>query len=100
MKPMLLLSSVLPALYLTRSTNSDEHEPDWGKGRLEAYINNHYHEPSDEYHADWDLRGASQEVQLLHHMGSELASNRDFPKWNEGVEFKATCDATMNQSID
>ncbi|MEP4148475.1 MAG: M28 family metallopeptidase [Halioglobus sp.] len=90
----------VPALYLTRSTNSDEHGPEWGKGRLENYINNHYHKPSDEYDADWDLRGAVQEVQLLHHMGSELASSRDFPKWNDGVEFKATRDAIMNQSTD
>ena len=90
----------VPALYLTRSTSSDEHGPEWGKKRLEDYIKNHYHKPSDEYDADWDLRGAVQEVQLLHHMGSELASNRDFPKWTEGVEFKATRDATMNQPAD
>ncbi len=90
----------IPALYLTRSIDSDEHGPEWGKQRLEDYIKNHYHKPSDEYDPAWDLRGAVQEVQLLHHMGSELSANRDFPKWNEGVEFKATREATMNQSAD
>ena len=85
----------VPALYLTRSTDSDEHGHEWGKKKLEDYIKFHYHKPSDEYDPSWDLRGAVQEVQLLYHMGRELASNRDFPRWNDGVEFKAVRDATM-----
>ncbi|TDG13495.1 M20/M25/M40 family metallo-hydrolase [Seongchinamella unica] len=85
----------VPALYLTRSTASEEHGREWGEKRLQGYIENHYHKPSDEYDPGWDLRGAVQEVQLLYHMGSELASSRDFPQWTDGVEFKAIRDAIM-----
>ena len=85
----------IPALYLTRGTDSVEHGEAWGREHLEGWIAEHYHKPSDEYHPDWDLRGAVQEVMLLLHMGQELANNRDFPAWREGVEFKALRDGSL-----
>lgn len=90
----------VPALYLTRSTASEEHGREWGEKRLQDYIANHYHKPSDEYDPDWDLRGAVQEVQLLYHMGSELAASRDFPRWTEGVEFKSIREASLASGED
>lgn len=84
----------IPALYLTRGTDSVEHGQTWGRERLEGWIADHYHKPSDEYREDWDLRGAVQEVMLLLHMGRELANNRDFPAWRDGVEFKAVREAS------
>ncbi|KAA1192459.1 M28 family peptidase [Pseudohalioglobus sediminis] len=85
----------VPALYLTRATDSIEHGKAWGEARINDYISQHYHKPSDEYSPDWDLAGAVQEVQLLYSMGKRLADNRDFPRWNDGVEFKAAREATM-----
>ncbi len=85
----------VPALYLTRSTDSVEHGKEWGEERLKEYTANHYHKPSDEYDASWDLRGAAQEMLLLFAIGGELASNRDFPEWREGNEFKGVRDASL-----
>lgn len=48
-----------------------------------------YHQPCDAWSADWDLRGAAQDVALLHAMGRDLAESRDWPDWREGSEFKA-----------
>jgi Zn-dependent M28 family amino/carboxypeptidase len=87
----------IPALYLTNATDSVEHGKAWGDERLKDYTANHYHKPSDEYDAAWDLSGAAQEVMLLLQMGRELAANRDFPSWNEGVEFKRARDASLQQ---
>ena len=87
----------VPALYLTNATDSVEHGKAWGDERLKDYTANHYHKPSDEYDADWDLSGAAQEVMLLLEMGRELAGNRDFPNWHEGVEFKRARDASLQQ---
>lgn len=87
----------IPALYLTNATDSVEHGKAWGDERLKDYTANHYHKPSDEYDAAWDLSGAAQEVMLLLQMGRELAANRDFPNWNEGVEFKRARDASLQQ---
>jgi Zn-dependent M28 family amino/carboxypeptidase len=85
----------VPALYLTRSTDSVAHGREWGEKRISDYIAQHYHKPSDEYDPSWDLTGAVQEIQLLHHMGRSLASNRDFPRWTPGVEFEAVREASL-----
>ena len=90
----------IPALYLTRSTDSVEHGKAWGEERLKAYTAEHYHKPSDEYDSSWDLTGASQEVMLLYAMGAKLAGNRDFPNWKPGVEFKQTRDESGPRSPD
>lgn len=85
----------IPALYLTNATDSVEHGKEWGDARLKDYTANHYHKPSDEYDPAWDLSGAVQEVMLLLQMGRELAANRDFPRWRDGVEFKAAREQSL-----
>ncbi|QFU77786.1 M28 family peptidase [Halioglobus maricola] len=90
----------VPALYLTRATDSIEHGHEWGAKRLADYRKHHYHKPSDEYDPSWDLSGSVQEVQLLFAMGRRLAANREFPRWNEGVEFKAARDASLSESAN
>ncbi|WP_224241422.1 M28 family metallopeptidase [Hyalangium gracile] len=51
-----------------------------------------YHQPCDAWSADWDLRGAAQDVQLLHEIGRELASSSRWPEWKPGSEFDAVRD--------
>lgn len=53
------------------------------------YHAKHYHQPSDEYDAKWDLRGAEQDVRLLFRVGQRLASETTFPQWQPGSEFQA-----------
>jgi Zn-dependent M28 family amino/carboxypeptidase len=52
----------------------------------------HYHQPSDEWHADWDLAGAKQDLDLLYQLGRELADSSRWPEWKAGAEFKAVRD--------
>jgi Zn-dependent M28 family amino/carboxypeptidase len=47
-----------------------------------------YHQPCDAWSADWDLRGAAQDVQLLYEIGRDLASSDRWPEWKPGSEFK------------
>ena len=53
------------------------------------YHAKHYHQPSDEYDAKWNLRGAEQDVRLLFRVGQRLASETTFPQWKPGSEFQA-----------
>ncbi|MDH5227824.1 MAG: peptidase M20, partial [Gammaproteobacteria bacterium] len=53
-----------------------------------------YHQACDRWSADWDLRGAAQDVTLVYEMAKELANSRTWPQWHAGTEFKATRDAT------
>lgn len=48
-----------------------------------------YHQACDRWSADWDLRGAAQDVTLIHEMAKELASSRAWPQWHDGTEFNA-----------
>jgi Zn-dependent M28 family amino/carboxypeptidase len=51
-----------------------------------------YHKPCDAWRADWDLRGAVQDMQLLHELGRDLAGSDRWPDWKPGSEFKAIRD--------
>ncbi len=46
-----------------------------------------YHQACDVWHADWDLRGAAQDVALYYEVGRGLANSRDWPGWRPGSEF-------------
>ncbi|HEY6049520.1 MAG TPA: hypothetical protein VIV07_10810, partial [Sphingomicrobium sp.] len=52
----------------------------------------HYHQPSDEWHADWDWSGVAQNAELLHRLGLHLANSREWPNWSADSEFRAARD--------
>ena len=60
----------------------------------EAYTKDKYHQPADEWSADWRMDGMVADLTLLHDLGSDLANSRIWPEWGEGSEFKAIRDAT------
>ena len=64
---------------------------------VSTYTAERYHKPGDAWSADWDLRGAVQDVDLLYTVGRDLAFSSRWPSWNPGSEFKATRDVTQAQ---
>ena len=65
-----------------------------GKAAGEDYNQHRYHQPADEWRADWDLRGQAIDVGLIYKLGRSLANSRTWPEWKAGSEFKAARDAT------
>jgi Zn-dependent M28 family amino/carboxypeptidase len=65
-----------------------------GKAAEDAYVADHYHQPSDEWQADWAFTGMARDLQLLYTVGSDLANSDRWPNWSEDSEFRATRDAT------
>ena len=59
-----------------------------GEQWVEDYTSNCYHQPCDAWGADWDLRGAAQEVALMYAIGHRLANSRDWPGWKSESEFR------------
>ena len=59
----------------------------WGEQQQVDYERHHYHQPSDEYHGDWDLSGAVQDAQLQLVVGLRVANAPSLPKWTPGDEF-------------
>ena len=68
----------------------------WGRQRLEDWIETKYHQPSDEYSDDWDLRGAVADVRLLFYTGWQAAQQHELPKWTPGDEFEAARQAALD----
>lgn len=48
-----------------------------------------YHQTCDAWDANWDLRGAAQDVELFQIMVSDLANSRRWPQWRTDSEFHA-----------
>jgi Zn-dependent M28 family amino/carboxypeptidase len=65
----------------------------WGLQQVEDYTAHRYHQPSDEYRADWDLRGAAQLAEIVYRLGTTLGNADTVPTWNADAEFKALRDA-------
>ncbi|OLD32268.1 MAG: hypothetical protein AUI19_05550 [Myxococcales bacterium 13_1_40CM_2_68_15] len=61
----------------------------WGEEQGLDYEQHHYHQPSDEYHGDWDFSGAVQDAQLQLLVGLRLANAPALPTWTPGDEFEA-----------
>ncbi|KAB7647765.1 M28 family peptidase [Polymorphobacter fuscus] len=58
-----------------------------GDAIVAEYNTNHYHQPSDSFHPDWDFTGTAQEATVAYRVGRALADSRDWPLWNAGSEF-------------
>jgi Zn-dependent M28 family amino/carboxypeptidase len=65
-----------------------------GQAARAAYVKDRYHQPADEWSADWDLSGQVQDLNLLYRMGRDLAMSDRWPAWNADSEFKPVRDQT------
>lgn len=61
------------------------------------YTEKRYHQPADEWSADWDLSGQAMDLGLVYEIGHDLANSRVWPQWQAGSEFKALRDKTAAQ---
>ncbi|MBA4807280.1 M28 family metallopeptidase [Brevundimonas sp.] len=51
------------------------------------YVQNRYHQPSDEWDHTWRMDAAAADVALIYAVGRELADSDQWPEWNPGAEF-------------
>jgi Zn-dependent M28 family amino/carboxypeptidase len=63
-----------------------------GEAMEQAYVTDNYHQPSDQWHADWSFTGMARDLQLLYTVGEELANSTRWPDWSRDSEFRATRD--------
>ena len=79
----------VPPLYARGGPTFAGRPAGWGDQQQLAYEQHDYHQPSDEYHGDWDLSGAVQDAQLLLEVGLRIANAPALPAWTPGDEFEA-----------
>ncbi len=79
----------IPAFSVDQGNLFEGHDVAWGHDQYEDYVAHHYHQPSDEYRADWDFRGNAKLARFGFVLGW-LASEQPRPvEWNAGDEFEA-----------
>jgi Zn-dependent M28 family amino/carboxypeptidase len=85
----------VPGVYLHSGVNAIGKPEGWGKKQIETWTETRYHQPSDEFSENWDLRGAVDDVRLLYYVGLQVAQRADMPRWNAGDEFEAARKAAL-----
>ncbi len=85
----------IPAFSVDQGDLFEGHTPEWGRLQSEDYTAHHYHQPSDEYHADWDFSGNAKLARFGLVLGW-LASEQPKPvEWLSGDEFEAARKASL-----
>ena len=85
----------IPAFSVDEGELFEGHDEAWGHAQFEDYVAHHYHQPSDEYLADWDFRGNAKLAQFGFVLGW-LASEQAKPVgWKAGDEFEAARKASQ-----
>jgi len=79
----------VPALYFDGGTDFVGKPAGWGKEQVEAWTEEHYHQPSDELTADWSYAGMVQDARLGFYAGWLVAEQEEMPRWTPGDEFEA-----------
>jgi len=65
-----------------------------GKAAIEQYLKDSYHQPADEWSANWPFTGMQRDLELLHKVGADLANSDQWPNWAPESEFHAARDAS------
>lgn len=78
----------VPAVSVGEGNDFEGRPKGWGTQQGEDYTAHRYHQPSDEYKADWDLRGAVQLSNIVLSFTRTLAASEAWPMWNKDAEFQ------------
>ena len=86
----------IPAFSVDQGDLFEGHDEAWGHAQAEDYTAHHYHQPSDEYHAEWDFRGNAKLARFGFVLGW-LAGEQTKPvEWKPGDEFEAARKAAIS----
>jgi Zn-dependent M28 family amino/carboxypeptidase len=77
----------VPALYLYGGRDFIGRDAGWGRKLQEQYEATCYHQPCDEFSAEWDLSGLVEDARLAFTCGLAVAEQDELPAWNPGDEF-------------
>jgi Zn-dependent M28 family amino/carboxypeptidase len=85
----------VPMLYAGAGTDLVEGGREAGLAQRQDYTRNRYHQPSDEFKADWDLRAAEETMHTMYELGNQIANSNAWPKWYRTSEFRRIRDRSL-----
>ena len=77
----------VPSINLEAGDDFKGRPKGWGQQQFDAYNTAHYHQPSDEFSADWDFSGIIQETDIALAIGRRIADMQEMPRFNPNDEF-------------
>lgn len=84
----------VPAISFGSGNDLVEGGVDAGRKIEESYVADRYHQPADEWEADWSFTGMARDLQVLYTLGNDLANSKQWPNWATDSEFRAARDAS------
>jgi len=78
----------VPALYAKGGLDDTARGPVWGRAQLDDYYRTRYHQTTDLYSSNWDVRGAAEDLGLYYEVGNRVAMSRRFPRWYPNSEYR------------
>jgi Zn-dependent M28 family amino/carboxypeptidase len=77
----------IPAFSIEHATEFAGKPAGFGARAYEAYNSKHYHQPSDEFQADWDFTALAQAAEFGFLLGKDIANQDRLPEWRAGDQF-------------
>jgi Zn-dependent M28 family amino/carboxypeptidase len=77
----------VPALFVRPGVDFVGQPPGWGREQVEAWVERHYHQPTDDYDPSWNLAGMIDDARLVFVAALLVAEEEDVPCWQAGDEF-------------
>jgi Zn-dependent M28 family amino/carboxypeptidase len=87
----------IPAFSIDQGEMFEGHDAAWGHEQSEDYVAHHYHQPSDEYRADWDFRGNAKLARFGFVLGWLASEQPASVEWLPGDEFEAARKASQTK---
>jgi Zn-dependent M28 family amino/carboxypeptidase len=77
----------IPAFSIGAATEFAGKPAGWGKKMYEEYNEKHYHQPSDEFQAEWDFTALQQAAEFGLLLGMDAANQAKLVDWRPGDQF-------------
>jgi Zn-dependent M28 family amino/carboxypeptidase len=77
----------IPAFSIDHATQFAGKPADYYQKSWDEFNEKHYHQPSDEFHADWDFTALQQAAQFGFLLGIDIANQDRLPDWRAGDQF-------------
>jgi len=77
----------IPAFSIDHATQFAGKPADYYQKSWQEFNQQHYHQPSDEFHADWDFTALEQAAEFGFRLGNDIANQDKLPDWRAGDEF-------------
>jgi Zn-dependent M28 family amino/carboxypeptidase len=78
----------IPAFSINEGMKYQGHDLAWGQAEAKDYVENRYHQPTDEYKPAMDFRGDALMAEFGYALAQKAATAPDIPMWLPGDEFE------------